>query len=85
MRLLALIGAKLHVLDDAEFLLESALEFDPNNFQVRTDYIGILQRRQKFSQALDQAKLIQRKELFFSLGYYILLFPSNLNFQTAIT
>ena len=62
MRLLALIGAKLHVLDDAEFLLESALEFDPNNFQVRTDYIGILQRRQKFSQALDQAKLIQESD-----------------------
>ena len=62
MRLLALIGAKLQVLDDAEFLLESALEFEPNNFQIRTDYIGILQRRQKFSQALEQARLIQESD-----------------------
>ena len=62
MRLLALIGAKLHVLDDAEFLLESALEFDPNNLQVRMDYIGVLQRRQKFSEALKQAKLIQQSD-----------------------
>ena len=62
MRLLALIGAKLHVLDDAEFLLESALEFDPNNLQVRMDYIGVLQRRQKFSDALEQAKLIQQSD-----------------------
>ena len=62
MRLLALIGTKLHVLDDAEFLLESALEFDPNNLQVRMDYIGVLQRRQKFSDALEQAKLIQQSD-----------------------
>ena len=62
MRLLALIGAKLQVLDDAEFLLESALEFEPNNFQIRTDYIGILQRRQKFSHALEQARLIQESD-----------------------
>ena len=62
MRLLALIGSKLHVLDDAEFLLESALEFEPNNLQVRMDYIDVLQRRQKFAQALSQAKLIQESD-----------------------
>ena len=34
MRILADIGAKLGVLDDADYLLESALEFDPSNAQV---------------------------------------------------
>ena len=62
MRLLALIGEKLHILDDAEFLLESALAFEPNNLQVQLDYIGILQKRQKFSLALEEAKRIQESD-----------------------
>ena len=58
MRLLADIGVRLGVLDDAEFLLESALEFEPQNIQVRLDYIQALRKRQKFKAALAQAKAL---------------------------
>jgi tetratricopeptide (TPR) repeat protein len=58
MRLLADIGTRLGVLDDAEFLLESALLFEPNNVRVRIDYVQALRKRQKFQQALEQAKLL---------------------------
>ena len=56
MRLLAEIGMKLGVLDDADFLLESALEFEPDNVQVHMDYVQILRKRQKFEAALEQAR-----------------------------
>ena len=56
MRILAEIGAKLGVLDDADFLLESALEFDPSNAQVHMDYVQILRKRQKFEAALEESK-----------------------------
>ncbi len=56
MRLLADVGVRLGVLDDAEFLLESALEFEPGNIPVRIDYIQVLRKRQKFEQALAQAR-----------------------------
>jgi tetratricopeptide (TPR) repeat protein len=58
MRLLADIGMRLGVLDDAEFLLESALKFEPGNIQVRIDYIQALRKRQKFQHALEQAKFL---------------------------
>ncbi len=58
MRLLADIGVRLGVLDDAEFLLESALKFEPDNTRVRIDYIQALRKRQKFGAALEQAKLL---------------------------
>ena len=58
MRLLADIGSKLGVLHDAEFLLESALEFEPDHIKARIDYIMILRKRQKFASALEQAKLL---------------------------
>lgn len=61
MRLLAEIGVQLGVLDDAEFLLESALSFDPNNFNVHKDYILVLRKRQQFQKALDQAKILLAK------------------------
>ena len=56
MRILADIGAKLGVLDDADFLLESALEFEPTNAQVHMDYVQILRKRQKFAAALEESK-----------------------------
>ncbi len=56
MRLLADIGIRLGVLTDAEFLLESAHEFEPNNVRVHIDYISALRKRQKFGPALEQAK-----------------------------
>jgi tetratricopeptide (TPR) repeat protein len=58
MRLLADIGVRLGVLDDAEFLLESALKLEPDNKRVRIDYIQALRKRQKFSAALAQARLL---------------------------
>ncbi|MBX7539414.1 tetratricopeptide repeat-containing sulfotransferase family protein [Qipengyuania sphaerica] len=56
MRLLAQIGIKLGILDDAEFLLDSAAAFEPDNVQVRLDYIDALRRRQKFEKARDEAE-----------------------------
>jgi tetratricopeptide (TPR) repeat protein len=56
MRLLADIGIRLGVLDDAEFLLESAIKFEPDNMQIRIDYIQALRKRQKFQQALEHTQ-----------------------------
>ncbi|MEN7538602.1 sulfotransferase [Aurantiacibacter flavus] len=56
MRLLARIGMKLGILDDAEFLLESARVFEPDNVQVRLDYIEALRRRQKVDRAREEAE-----------------------------
>ena len=55
MRLLADIGVRFGVLADAEFLLESAHEFEPKNVRVHMDYIQVLRKRQKFARALEQA------------------------------
>ena len=55
MRLLADIGVRFGVLADAEFLLESAHEFEPENVRVHMDYIQVLRKRQKFARALEQA------------------------------
>ena len=56
MRLLADIGVRLGVLDDAELLLESAARLEPDNVPVRIDYIQVLRKRQKFELALEQAE-----------------------------
>lgn len=61
MRLLATIGMKLNVLDDAEFLLESALEFQPNFDLARLDYVSVLHRRQKYQKAFEQASELRRR------------------------
>ncbi|MGA1580761.1 MAG: sulfotransferase [Luminiphilus sp.] len=55
MRLLAQIATKLNVLDEAEFLLESAVVFEPANTSLRLDYVGILRKRQKLLEASEQA------------------------------
>ncbi len=55
MRLLAKIGLELGILDDAEFLLESAVTFEPDNIQLRLDYVDVLRRRQKFERAREEA------------------------------
>jgi tetratricopeptide (TPR) repeat protein len=56
MRLLGRIGIKMGVLDDAEFLLECVLEFDPQYHAARFDYATVLIERQKHAQALEQLK-----------------------------
>ena len=62
MRILAEIGKRFGVLDDAEFLLESAAEFAPDNISVRLDYIDILRKRQKHAAALEQAATLLKRE-----------------------
>jgi tetratricopeptide (TPR) repeat protein len=62
MRLLADLGVTTGVLDDAEFILESALEFEPNNRFARFDYMNVLYRRQKYAESLQQAKLLREAE-----------------------
>jgi len=52
MRLLAKIGMKLDVLDDAELLLESALILAPDYHAMRYDYALTLLQRHKHPQAL---------------------------------
>jgi tetratricopeptide (TPR) repeat protein len=58
MRLLAMLGMKLFVYDDAEFLLESCVEFAPDYWLARYDYVNVLHKRQKFEKALQQAKIL---------------------------
>jgi len=62
MRLLAKIGIELGILDDAEFLLESAVSFAPDDIQLRLDYIDALRRRQKFAEALTQAQQLHARD-----------------------
>ncbi len=62
MRLLADIGTRFGIHDEAEFLLESALTFEPGNIQVRLDYIQVLRKRQKFTAALGQARALYDTE-----------------------
>ncbi|MEL6877376.1 MAG: sulfotransferase [Pseudomonadota bacterium] len=58
MRLLSKIGVELGILDDAEFLLESAVAFEPDNIQLRLDYVDALRRRQKFERAHQEAETL---------------------------
>ncbi|MEP2736542.1 MAG: sulfotransferase [Erythrobacter sp.] len=79
MRLLAQIGVKLGILDDAEFLLESARVFDPDNVQIRLDYIDALRRRQKFAAAKEEA------EALYSMDPANPLFQSHLAIESMQT
>lgn len=71
MRLLADIGVRLGVLEDAEFLLETALEFSPQSTKVRVDYIQVLRKQQKYQEALANAKILIQQE------------PNNPQFQSV--
>ena len=62
MRLLADIANRLGILGDAEFLLESAIEFAPDNTKVRIDYIQILRKQQNYKDALGQATLLLQQD-----------------------
>ncbi len=72
MRLLAELGSKFQILDDAEFLLASCLEFDPDFRRARLDYVHVLQKRQKFNKALEQAQVLLSSD------------PNNTNFQNCL-
>ncbi|MEM6909304.1 MAG: tetratricopeptide repeat protein, partial [Pseudomonadota bacterium] len=62
MRLLAKIGIEFGVLDEAEFLLESAVVFAPDDLQLRLDYIDALRRRQNFAKALEEAEALHQRD-----------------------
>ena len=59
MRLLAILGMRLFVYDDAEFLLESCVELQPDYWLARLDYVKVLHKRQKFEKALEQAIILR--------------------------
>ena len=59
MRLLALIGMQLFVYDDAEFLLESCVELEPDYWLARLDYVNVLHKRQKYEKAIEQANILR--------------------------
>ncbi len=61
MRLLAQIGSRLGALDDAEFLLESALKLSPDDVQLSIEYVQVLRKRQKFAAALEQSRRLLEK------------------------
>ena len=61
MRMLAELGAKFQVLDEAEFILESCVELAPEFHSGRFDYVNVLHKRQKFEKALDQAGILREK------------------------
>jgi tetratricopeptide (TPR) repeat protein len=72
MRLLARLGMKLFIYDDAELLLESCVQFAPEYWLARSDYVEVLHRRQKFQQAQEQAKVLRERfpgNPAFELGY----------------
>ena len=80
MRLLAKIGKELHVYDDSEFLLESCLMFDKDNFDVALDYIDVLIKRQKYAKALEEAEKLYTKDkdnLRFMIAYAVTLQQTN--------
>ena len=62
MRLLADIGGRFGVFNEADFLLESAIEFYPDDIQLRLDYIQVLRKRQKFAAALKQAAVLYERD-----------------------
>ncbi len=62
MRLLARIGMKLDVLDDAEFLLESVLTFAPSYHLARYDYVRVLLQQHQHQKSLDQSRILLQAE-----------------------
>ncbi len=61
MRMLAELGARFQVLDEAEFILESCVEMEPEFHPGRFDYVNVLHKRQKFARALEQAAILRYK------------------------
>ena len=69
MSLLSEIANRLGYFDDAEFLLEKAVEFKPNDGDLRMKYASILRKKQKFAKTMEQVNILCEK------------FPDNLNYQ----
>jgi tetratricopeptide (TPR) repeat protein len=71
MRLLAQIGVKLDVLDDADFLLESVLTYAPTYQPARYDYVRVLLQRHRHAKALEESHKLIASD------------PSNRSYRTA--
>ena len=69
MSLLSDIADRLGYFDDAEFLLESAVKFDPNDGELRMKYAMILRKKQKFAETMEQVNILCDQ------------FPENLSYQ----
>ena len=61
MRLLAEIATRNQAYDEAEFLLESCVEFHPEHRNARLQYVNILMRMQKFAKAHEHAERLLRE------------------------
>ncbi len=61
MRLLADIAVRSKILEDAEFILESAVVFSPSHIGARFDYANLLIKRQKFGKAHEIATALNRQ------------------------
>lgn len=62
MRLLAQIGSKLGILDDAEILLEAATKLQPDNIQLRLEYADVLRQRQKYARAREETEALYARD-----------------------
>tara|TARA_B100001123_G_scaffold41899_1_gene43015 strand:+ start:5097 stop:7127 length:2031 start_codon:yes stop_codon:yes gene_type:complete len=69
MSLLAEIANRLGYFDDAEFLLEKAVEFKPEDGDLRMKYASILRKKQKFAKTMEQVNILCEK------------YPDNLTYQ----
>ena len=69
MSLLAEIANRLGYFDDAEFLLEKAVEFKPKDGDLRMKYAAILRKKQKFAKTMEQVNILCEQ------------YPDNLNYQ----
>ena len=69
MSLLAQIADRMGYFDDAEFLLESAVKFNPEDGELRMRYAMILRKKQKFEKTMEQVNILCEK------------FPENLSYQ----
>ena len=69
MSLLSEIANRLGYFDDAEFLLEKAVEFKPDDGDLRMKYASILRKKQKFAKTMEQVNILCDK------------YPENLNYQ----
>ena len=58
MLLLAIIGIRLKLYHEAEFLLESCVEIHPNYEAARSEFVQLLSKLGKFSQAKQQAEIL---------------------------
>ena len=72
MSLLAEIASRLGYLGDAEFLLESAVAFNPEDAELRLNYMLLLRKKQDFAASIEQAKILCER------------FPDNLTYKAQM-